>query len=238
MTENQYVSLREVTFKKVYNNTWSKTRLNGEMTLLKEKQEKRLQGYQNLKTTDKLEAERGLILEKYNLELLKLSQSVNKCDLYKKRAQAYLNCIIALSKHQHEDFKKFSDEFVKEIQSQAINSCNDQITMLRQKRVVYSKSNVYLRLLQNVSKKEYEKHKELAFTKEEIDEDSMKQFDIEEDRNAMNQAFQTQEYQLEEKDFYDTSLLDSTPLETINRVYPELKENLLQMNESRAKTVK
>lgn len=234
MLEKKYTTLRKNVFKQISNNSYNRQMIEGELILLKEKQKRKIDSYQNLKQTISLDAERALVLEKSNFDLLDYKIKIEKCSLYPKRAQLFLNCIISLSKHNHEDFRKYSTEFAEEIKKQALQYKKMQIQQTRQKQIVYNKVKQWIRIVEKTKPDDDELKKQKEISQNSVNDENMKLFYLEEEQETMQQSFEKETPQLSEQDFYDTSLIDNSPLDTANKIFPQLKEQLMELNEERS----
>lgn len=206
-----------------------------ERTLLLEKSNYSLLEYQRiLNESIQLEAERALLFEKSNYNLLEYQQALQICDLYLRRAKAFLNCVVSLSNQDYEEFKKYSNEFAIEIGKQALLYKKMEIQKTRQKRIIDIRKKQWFSILEKKNSKNEQLKEEKWNTTEKINSENIQLFDLEEEQGLMMKIFQNGKIELQEEDFNNTNLIDKSPLEVAKKVYPELNQ-LSQLNEQRGR---
>ena len=107
-----------------------------------------------------IEAERKLTLEKANSILLQYQNRIKMCDLYAKRAQPFMNCVIAIEKNDEEEYKECVEKFVEEVKEQALELKRMEIRESKQKRIVYNTTKQWLKILERTNYSEWKTSRE------------------------------------------------------------------------------
>lgn len=231
-------SIKSEIFKSLANNTFNKNTLVKEALMIKEKRDKKMNYYNEMDLTRMVDSERSMILEKANTLLLQYDQKIEMCDLYSKRSKSFMNCVIALENGNTEEYKKNVLEFAKEIKEQALIYKKMELEESRQKKIALYATKSWLRILEQEDYSKWKASTEKSETQEKIAEENMKFFELGEDERILKSKINDTNIQISTNDFKNTKLLDSSPLDSIGMIYPDINKKLLDLTKQRARTSK
>lgn len=234
MNEKRYLEIRKEVFEKIYKNNAEKQQLEAEAIMVQGKLDRKMKTFNKIKDIKETQMLRGLILETYNLSILKKKNLIREKEMYSLRLQSYMRCIISLSKHDHIEYSSNKKEFVEELKRQAIEKIDLDVSIIRQKRLTYNKMNAYLDAVKGKTGANFFENKDGLITREEIDSDNMKQFDLEEEKRYMINAFENEEYELgDDRMEDDQKLCDTSPVDAIRSIYPKFRDTMLSIEEGK-----
>lgn len=225
-------------FKSISNNKLNKSVLEKEFILIKEKRDKKMNNYKELEPTMMIETERNMTLEKANMVLLQYYQGMKMCDLYSKRAQIFMNCVIALETDNVEEYEKQVLEFAEEVKKQALEYKKMEINESKQKRITLNATRTWLRVLEQEDYSKWKASIEREEIQKEIVEEDMKFFLLGEEEDIIKKNIDDVDMQIKLSDFDTMDLLDCSPLISVGKIYPNIKNEFLDLNEQRAKISK
>ena len=230
MTEKEYLESRAKIFAHIYTCRREGDQLQEQIKQLKERRDKKLKEYDNMGQVKEVDAKRALVQEKYNLSIQSKQALIRKEDAYVDRAQLYFKYITALRENNEKDMKKYKEEFLKTIQKQAIEECNNSISVIKQKTITASNLSMY---------SEYnpalEQEKDQLVSKIELDNDRMKQFDLEEEKKMMEDSFQKETPLLTDALMRNSDICSQSPFTSIKQIYPNIREQVAVREEKRGK---
>lgn len=238
MREHQFINIRSAAFDKIRKCSLEKRITKSEMDVLKQKQQKELKNFERFDETKDMVITLQYILERYNLKIKEKELENIEADRSILILQAYLNCVIAITNHDSKSYSECFDNYLKVIQATSIEKYNQDLQHIKQKRVTYRKQVSYLNSLNPVAKQAFIDKYDDLLTDDEINEDSVKQIDLEEEKYEFQQSYKKEYPEVVETDFTSGKLLSINPIEIAKMMYPELKDKMLELNEAKGKRTK
>ena len=177
-----------------------------------------------------VDAKRALVQEEYNLSIKAKQNLIKKEEAYIDRAQTYFNYIVAYRSNNEKDMKTYKEKFLNTIQKQAIEECDNSISLIKQKRITANKLSKYIELNPAL-----EQEKEKLVSNEELDKDRMKQFDLEDEKKMMEDAFKKETPLLTDVLMKNQKMCMQSPFTSIKEIYPNVREQVAVREESRGK---
>ncbi len=232
MNQVEYVTIRKKIFDVISVNRGKSIIASNILKDLKDEQQKRLDFFKDIKTSDKSEMERAIILEKYNYEIVKKQKEMKESESLNKRAVTLLKCVVALSEGKKEDYEVASKEFVGIVNEELLNYYDSNITELRQKRLIFKRESKYLDIVKKENVEQYKKKIKDTIPAEEIENDSIRQYDIEEERKIASIVFNGYPAEITMESIKNLSLLNKDIVSVAKNVYPEFKDRVLEKQES------
>lgn len=228
-------TIKSEVFRAISDNRVSRNNLAKEFLLIKEKRDKKLDEYKELEPTAMIEVERKLTLEKANSILLQYQNRIKMCDLYAKRAQPFMNCVIAIEKNDEEEYKRCVEEFVDEIKKQALEFKEMELRESKQKRIAYNTTKQWLQVLERTNYSEWKASSEKIEIQKSIEEENMRFFELGEEEEIIKKGLNTKEAIIRKEDFSDLQFLNTAPSILISSICPDVKNEFLNLNEQRAR---
>lgn len=228
-------TIKSEIFRTISDNRISRNNLAKEFLLIKEKRDKKLDEYKELEPTAMIEVERKLTLEKANSILLQYQNRIKMCDLYAKRAQPFMNCVIAIEKNDEEEYKRCVEKFVEEVKEQALELKRMEIRESKQKRIVYNTTKQWLKILERTNYNEWKTSREKNEIQKNIEEENMRFFELGEEEEIIKIGLKSQEITMKREDFSDIQILNTSPLILITSICPNIKNDFSNLNEQRAR---
>lgn len=230
MTEQEFLGIRQSVFGHIFKSNDTMKQLQNQIAGLKKQQEKKLVEYDEMEQTKETDARRALAQEEYNLAIKNKEVQIKKEEDYIDRAQAYFRYVNAYHSNNQKDMKTYKEEFLKVIQKQAIEECDNSISVIKQKRITANKISQYIEF-----KPELEQEREKLVPKKELDNERMKQFDLEEEKKMMENAFKKEVPLLTDVLMKNQKMCEQSPFTTIKEIYPDVREQVAVREESRGK---
>lgn len=228
MTEQKFLEIRQSIFARIFRCNDKMKQLQDEIVGLKKEQEKKLADYDKMDQVKGVDAKRALVQEKYNLSIMASQSLIKQEEDYVDRAQAYFKYIIAYRTNNQKDMQTCKEEFLKVIQKQAIEECNNSISIIKQKRITANKLSKYKEFNSTLEQEE-------LFSKQELDNDRLKQFDLEDEKKLMETAFKKETPLLTDALMKNQKMCEQSPFTSIKEVYPNIREQVAIREERKGK---
>lgn len=217
-------------FASIFKSSDRKNQLQQEITELKKHQEKQLADYDKMDQVKEVDAKRALVQEQFNLSIKAKQNLVRKEEAYIDRARLYSQYIVAYHSDNEKDMKTYKEKFLNTIQKQAIEECDNSISLIKQKRITANKLSKYIELNPAL-----EQEKEKLVSNEELDKDRMRQFDLEDEKKMMENAFKKETPLLTDALMKNQKMCEQSPFTSIKEIYPNVREQVAVREESRGK---
>lgn len=230
MTEKQFLEIKQSSFAHIIGANSRMEALQRQIKEQKSQQEKKLAEYDEMDQTKETDARRALVQEEYNLAIKQKQALIKKEEAYIDRTQTYFRYVTAYHSNNQKDMETYKEEFLKTIQKQAIEECDNSISVIKQKRITANKISQYIEF-----KPELEQERENLIPKQELDNDRMKQFDLEEEKKIMENAFKKEVPLLTDVLMKNQKMCEQSPFTTIKEIYPDVREQVAVREESRRK---
>lgn len=230
MTEHEFLGIRQSVFANIFKSNDRMKQLQQQITGLKKQQEKKLADYDKMDQVKEVDAKRALVQEEYNLSIKAKQNLIKKEEAYIDRAQTYFNYIVAYRSNNEKDMKTYKEKFLNTIQKQAIEECDNSISLIKQKRITANKLSKYIELNPAL-----EQEKEKLVSNEELDKDRMRQFDLEDEKKMMENAFKKETPLLTDALMKNQKMCEQSPFTSIKEIYPNVREQVAVREESRGK---
>lgn len=230
MTEHEFLGIRQSIFAQIFKCRDKSNQLQKQITLLKNQRDKKLEEYDTMDQVKEMDAKRALVQEKFNLSIEEKEDLVRKEERYADRAQIYFQYIFALRSNNQSDMKEYKEKFLETLQKQAIEECNSSIKVIKQKRITTGKLSQYIELNPAL-----EKERENLVSKTELDNDRMRQFDLEEEQKMMEDAFKKETPLLTDALMRNPNIYSQSPFTSIKQIYPNIREQVAVREERRGK---
>lgn len=236
MNQVEYVTIRKKIFDAITVNRGKGAIAANVLSKIEGEKERKLGVFKDIKMSDKSEIERGLLLEQYNYVLLQKQIEIKKCEDFNKRAVAFLNYVVALSTEGNleEATKQLSICVYDELR----NNYDSEINLLRQKRLIFKKQSKYLTYIKTENPEEYKRKIQDAISSDEIANDAITQYDLEEERDLTSNISIKNDTEINIDSVKSMALLDKNILGVAKNIFPNFKDKILEHNEKNVKGVK
>lgn len=195
---------------------------NNELIALRKSQRSELEKFEDIKSDYISDAEYFMVLEKFNLKLAKKQSSIDKTMHYRERIKAFYNYVTSLVDGDDISIQRNFTNLIESIKTEILSSYKNDITIIKQKKVMYNRENRYLNVIKDVNPQEYEERKKNFPTALEMDELITKQYDTEEEKKNVETYLKKDKYNFDSSMISKMVLLDESVFTVANSIFPEL----------------
>jgi len=164
------------------------------------------------------------ILEKHNLKILEYDGHIDSLKSLEERLK-YHKLFIELKLTKNElEMSKCKSKLIELIQEQAIRKVENDIQLVRQKKITYNKCNKYIEYLRKNSLEEYENLKNLYSEQKMFDGLENQRNDLEQLKINLIQMFKNRDYDFDEIILFNKDFLNLDVLKILDMIYPQYSE--------------
>lgn len=197
---------------------------DNELLSIRKAQQEKLKKFGDVKNNFSSDVEYSVVLEKFNLEIAEKQQEIQKYSYYRDRASSLFLLITAIENKDKKSLQEGIRNLLGIIKEEIMSSYKSSITILRQKKAVYNRENVYLNSIKRKYPKEYEEKIRRMPTQIELDNIEDKQYTLEKEQKTVNDFIEKGDYKLDMSSIINTTLLDEDPFVAAECIYPGLEE--------------
>lgn len=197
---------------------------DNELLSLRKNQQEKLKRFGDIKNSSSAAVEYSVVLEKFNLEIAEKQQEIQKYSYYRDRSATLFLLISAVENKDQKSLQEEIRNLLEITKEEILSSYKSSITILRQKKAVYNRENMYLNSIRTKYPKEYEEKIKKMPTRIELDNLEDKQYDLEKEQKKLQAFFEKDEHKLDSSSITNMSLLDEDSFIAAQSIYPGLEE--------------
>lgn len=185
-----------------------------------------------IRKSDRYNLEYVFLLEQYNLNRLSLESKIKKSMMYTERLTKFSEHLRTRKVQRLVDIKRTFFEFNDIVQKELISAYESDIQILKQRKILSDSFERYLVCLKEKYQSDYEQKKDFSISKEELDEINEKKDMLKEEQRIVIKEL-SERFKISDDVIVSMQLSNPNVMIVAQTMYPNLKEKMLELNESR-----